>query len=124
MIRELQKPPELSLDSYRERDDLDRFCRRFLIPYIDLGMGVHEVADGYSISGQIVLSSPGGSCLWCRGILNGNWLGQEAGQYGKAGSRPQVVWPNGVLASPCGRPFRTAHMSVARVAAAGGVLRI
>ena len=26
-------------------------------------------------------------------------LEQEAGRYGMAGSRPQVVWPNGVLAS-------------------------
>jgi hypothetical protein len=87
------------VDSYRERDDLERFCRRFLIPYIDLGMDVHEAPDGYSISGQVVLSSPGGPCLRCLGILNEKRLKQEAGRYGKAGSRPQVVWPNGVLAS-------------------------
>jgi|SRR5579884_845861 len=87
------------VDSYRERDDLERFCRRFLIPYIDLGMDVHEAAGSYSISGQVVLSSPGGPCLWCLGILNEKRLRQEAGQYGNAGSRPQVVWPNGVLAS-------------------------
>jgi hypothetical protein len=87
------------VDSYRERDDLERFCRRFLIPYFDLGMDVHEATDGFSISGQVVLSSPGGPCLWCLGILNEKRLAQEAGQYGKAGSRPQVVWPNGVLAS-------------------------
>jgi molybdopterin-synthase adenylyltransferase len=87
------------VDSYRERDDLERFCRRFLIPYIDLGMDVHEAPGGYSISGQVVLSSPGGPCLWCLGILNEKRLTQEAGRYGEAGSRPQVVWPNGVLAS-------------------------
>jgi len=86
------------VDSYRERDDLERFCRRFLIPYFDLGMDVHEAPDGYTISGQVVLSSPGGPCLWCLGILNQKRLEQEAGRYGKAGSRPQVVWPNGVLA--------------------------
>ena len=87
------------VDSYRERDDLERFCRRFLIPYIDLGIDVHQSSDGYSISGQVVLSSPGGPCLWCLGILNEMRLRQEVGRYGQAGARPQVVWPNGVLAS-------------------------
>lgn len=87
------------VDSYGERDDLERFCRRFLIPYIDLGMDVHEGADGYSISGQVVLSPPGGPCLWCLGILNEKRLQAEARRYGRAGLRPQVVWPNGVLAS-------------------------
>jgi hypothetical protein len=87
------------VDSYRERSELEQFARRFLIPYIDLGMDVHETTDSHSISGQVVLSSPGGPCLWCLGILNESRLEQEAGMYGKAGSRPQVVWPNGVLAS-------------------------
>jgi len=87
------------VDSYRERSELEQFARRFLIPYIDLGMDVHETTDGYSISGQVVLSSPGGPCLWCLGVLNESRLEQEAGRYGMAGSRPQVVWPNGVLAS-------------------------
>jgi len=87
------------VDSYRERDELERFARRFLIPYIDLGMDVHEAEHGFSISGQTVLSSPGGPCLWCLGILTQERIMREAGRYGKAGSRPQVVWPNGVLAS-------------------------
>jgi molybdopterin-synthase adenylyltransferase len=87
------------VDSYRERDELERFARRFLIPYIDLGMDVYEAEDGFSISGQTVLSSPGGPCLWCLGILTQERITREAGRYGKAGSRPQVVWPNGVLAS-------------------------
>ena len=87
------------VDSYRERDELERFARRFLIPYVDLGMDVHEIDGGYSISGQTVLSSPGGPCLWCLGILTQERVKQEVGRYGKAGSRPQVVWANGVLAS-------------------------
>jgi molybdopterin/thiamine biosynthesis adenylyltransferase len=85
------------VDSYREQDELERFARRFLIPYIDLGMDVHEIAGGFSISGQTVLSSWGGPCLWCLGILTQERLEREAGRYGKAGSRPQVVWSNGVL---------------------------
>jgi hypothetical protein len=88
-----------AVDSYRERADLEGFCRRYLIPYIDVGMDVHEMPLGYSISGQVVLSSPGGPCLWCLGILNEQRLSKEAGRYGQAGSNPQVIWPNGVLAS-------------------------
>jgi molybdopterin-synthase adenylyltransferase len=87
------------VDSYRERDELERFARRFLIPYIDLGMDVHRMDDGYSIGGQSVLSSPGGPCLWCLGILTEERITRQAGEYGQAGSQPQVVWANGVLAS-------------------------
>jgi molybdopterin/thiamine biosynthesis adenylyltransferase len=87
------------VDSYRERDELERFSRRFLIPYIDLGMDVHEVEGGFSISGQTVLSSPGGPCLRCLGIVTDDRIAREAERYGAAGSRPQVVWANGVLAS-------------------------
>lgn len=87
------------LDSYRERDELERFCRRYLIPYIDCGMDVHGASGAFSISGQVVLSSPGAPCLWCLGILTKGRLAEEVDQYGKAGSRPQVVWSNGVLAS-------------------------
>ncbi len=35
----------------------------------------------------------------CMGFLNDEKLAQEAARYGRAGARPQVVWPNGVLAS-------------------------
>jgi molybdopterin/thiamine biosynthesis adenylyltransferase len=88
------------LDSYIEREQLERFARRHLIPYIDIGMDVHEIgADGFLIAGQVVLSSPGHPCLRCCGIIQDEKLTQEAQKYGAAGGRPQVVWPNGVLAS-------------------------
>ena len=35
----------------------------------------------------------------CIDFINEETLGREAGQYGSAGGRPQVVWSNGVLAS-------------------------
>jgi len=35
----------------------------------------------------------------CMGFLTGEKLAEEAARYGKAGARPQVVWPTGVLAS-------------------------
>ena len=35
----------------------------------------------------------------CMGFLTEAKLVEEATRYGKAGARPQVIWPNGVLAS-------------------------
>ena len=89
-----------ALDTYKEREQLERFARRNLIPYIDLGMDVHELGErDYLISGQVVLSVPGHACLRCCGFLTDARLKREAQIYGAAGARPQVVWPNGVLAS-------------------------
>jgi hypothetical protein len=87
------------VDSFTARDELERFCRRFLIPYIDIGMDVHRVSGGHGISGQVALSMPGGHCLRCHGILTQERLAQEQRKYGAAGGKPQVIWPNGVLAS-------------------------
>lgn len=87
------------VDTYGEREQLERFCRRFLIPFIDIGMDVLQFDRSYRIVGQAVMSAPGHSCLRCMGILTDEQLKQEAAQYGAAGPRAQVVWPNGVLAS-------------------------
>lgn len=88
-----------AVDSFREREELERFARRYLIPYIDIGMDVHDLRSGFLVSGQVILSSPGGPCLRCCGFLTDDLLTQEANRYGVAGGRPQVVWSNGVLAS-------------------------
>lgn len=88
------------VDKVRAKDELDGFCRRFLIPYIDQGMDVHQISPGnYLVAGQVILSSPGGPCLRCLGLVTDEALAREAQRYGDAGSNPQVVWPNGVLAS-------------------------
>jgi len=42
---------------------------------------------------------PGQPCMRCLGILREDALAAEAAEYGAAGSRPQVIWSNGVLAS-------------------------
>jgi hypothetical protein len=89
-----------AVDSFMEREQLERFARRHLIPYIDIGMDVHEPRPGhFLIAGQIILSLPGKPCLRCCGFINDERIGREADNYGAAGGRPQVVWPNGVLAS-------------------------
>jgi molybdopterin-synthase adenylyltransferase len=90
-----------AVDCFKERDELERFARRHLIPYIDIGMDVHALASGtgYLVSGQVILSMPGGPCMRCCGFITDERLEQEAKRYGAAGARPQVVWPNGILAS-------------------------
>jgi hypothetical protein len=86
------------VDSYAQRSELEIECRRYLIHYIDIGMDVHP-ADPPVIGGQVILSSPGYACMRCIGFLTDDKLAKEAARYGAAGPRPQVVWPNGVLAS-------------------------
>lgn len=89
------------VDSYGARDEIERACRRSLIPYIDIGMDVTSASggSGYVISGQMILSMPGRICMRCMGFLNEALLSEEAKVYGSAGGRPQVIWPNGTLAS-------------------------
>lgn len=88
-----------NVDNVRGKDELEAFCRRLLIPYIDQGMDVHQLDTGFLIAGQVVLSLPGGPCLRCLGIVTDEALEEEGRNYGAAGGKPQVVWPNGVLAS-------------------------
>jgi molybdopterin/thiamine biosynthesis adenylyltransferase len=87
------------VDSFAARDELERAARRSLTPYIDLGMDVHAVGSRFLITGQVGLSMPGEVCLHCMNVLRPDLLAAEAARYGEAGGKPQVVWPNGVLAS-------------------------
>ena len=88
------------VDTFSGRRDLEAFCRRHLIPYLDVGMDVHDLPNGrFEIHGQVILSMPGKPCMHCMGFLNEAVLGQEAAKYGAGGDRPQVVWSNGVLCS-------------------------
>ncbi len=88
-----------SVDTYRERFELEITARRYLIPYIDVGMDVHSVGERFFVSGQVILSMPGALCMRCLGFLRDDLLAREAENYGAAGDRPQVVWANGILAS-------------------------
>lgn len=87
------------VDSLSARYELEIFCRRYLIPYIDIGMDVHSTERGYAISGQVALSLPDEHCLQCLGVIKGSELAKEQLKYGAVGGRPQVIWPNGILAS-------------------------
>lgn len=86
------------VDGFEERLQLEAECRRYLIPYVDLGLDVTP-ADGERprLAGQVVLSMPGYPCLRCLQIVTDEKLRREAENYG-AGVRAQVGWANGVLA--------------------------
>jgi molybdopterin/thiamine biosynthesis adenylyltransferase len=87
------------VDSYSARAELEATARRFCIPYVDIGMDVHEAEASFGIAGQLFVSLPGETCMWCANFLKAELLEREAARYGAAGARPQVVWANGFLAS-------------------------
>jgi hypothetical protein len=87
------------LDSLIPRRDVEAFCRRNLIPYIDVGMDVLKNSSAHEIYGQVILSMPGCPCMMCMGFLDPNKMGEEAAKYGEAGTNPQVVWSNGMICS-------------------------
>ena len=88
------------IDGFIQRRDIEALLRRYLIPYIDIGMDVHCVGnEPPRIAGQIILSMPGHACMRCIGFLTEKNLEKEGARYGDAGENPQVVWCNGVLAS-------------------------
>jgi hypothetical protein len=88
------------VDGFSERDQLEAACRRFLIPYIDIGLDVNIVGDEPPLmGGQVILSMPGEACMRCLGFITEKNLAAEETRYGDAGPRPQVVWANGLLAS-------------------------
>lgn len=89
-----------AVDGLKVRNELERFCRSHLIPYIDIGMTVTKVpGHGHLISGQVIQSLPGQPCMHCTQFITADKLWKETERYGAAGANPQVVWPNGVLAS-------------------------
>jgi hypothetical protein len=87
------------LDSFCARRDLEAFCRSLMIPLIDIGMAVLR-PDGAvpEIIGQAIVSMPGEHCMHCLQFLTSENLTREAQRY-DGSPQPQVVWPNGVLAS-------------------------
>jgi hypothetical protein len=89
-----------SVDTFLGRHELEVVCRRYFIPFIDIGMDVHHVLpQPPRMAGQIFVSLPGEPCMHCLWFLNEKVLGTEAAKYGDVGGVPQVVWGNGLLAS-------------------------
>lgn len=96
-----------AVDTFRARDDINRFCRRHLIPQIDVGMTIRTRNETLTLAqGQVIVSIPTvSSCLHCwftdEKTLAEEELERPAG-YDRdpdAPGDPQVVSMNGVLAS-------------------------
>jgi molybdopterin-synthase adenylyltransferase len=86
------------VDSLADREQLEIYSRGKSIPYIDIGLGIHNAGNIPQMAGQVILSLPGHACMRCMGFINETALAREAGEYGNAGPRPQVIWGNSVLA--------------------------
>jgi hypothetical protein len=88
------------VDGFSERRELEICSRRYLIPYIDIGMDIRCIkGQPPRMAGQVILSMPDGPCMYCLAFLTEARLAEEASRYGDAGPRPQVIWANGILAS-------------------------
>ena len=88
-----------AIDGFAARRDLEAFCRNHLIPLVDIGMKVlRPENEAPEIRGQVILSMPGETCMHCLQFLTAANLAEDVQDYDKD-PQPQVVWPNGILAS-------------------------
>lgn len=97
------------VDHLQVRDDLNRLCRRYLIPLIDIGL---EIVPGggpgetvRAVPGRVTNVQPDGPCLRCQGVVDDAKLERERGGRppGYTGDPhlpdPAVVTLNGAVAS-------------------------
>jgi molybdopterin/thiamine biosynthesis adenylyltransferase len=88
-----------AVDGLRCRSDLEALARRYMIPYIDIGMNVRlPPREPPRVYGQVAISAPGLPCFMCLGLLSDDGLRLEDATYGTAGVEQQVVSVNGILA--------------------------
>ena len=97
------------VDRLQVRDNLNRFCKRYLIPLIDVGIEITPDRDRpgavEAITGRVTKVMPAGPCLRCQGIIDDDKLaaerdGQPLGYTGAARiPDPAVVTLNGIVAS-------------------------
>jgi molybdopterin-synthase adenylyltransferase len=94
------------LDRFDAREAVNAFCRRYLIPLVDIGMEIRSAGERLAIAdGQVIVSLPGQPCMRCwfltDAILERERRERPAGydRTPDATGDPQVVSMNGVLAS-------------------------
>lgn len=94
------------LDRFDARESVNAFCRRYLIPLVDVGMEIRSAGERLAVAdGQVIVSRPGQPCLRCWFITDPvlerekreRPLGYDRNP--DAPGDPQVVSMNGVLAS-------------------------
>jgi molybdopterin/thiamine biosynthesis adenylyltransferase len=97
------------VDRFQVRDDLNRLCKRYLIPMVDIGIeiarGRDEQTSAYAIPGRVTKVLADGPCLRCQGIVTDERLTEERGGQPVGYTEdprvpdPAVVTLNGVVAS-------------------------
>jgi molybdopterin/thiamine biosynthesis adenylyltransferase len=94
------------LDRFDAREAVNAFCRRHLIPLVDIGMSITSTSERLAkADGQVIVSLPGEPCLRCFFLTDAllEWEREHRppgyDQNPDAAGDPQVVSMNGVLAS-------------------------
>jgi molybdopterin/thiamine biosynthesis adenylyltransferase len=91
------------VDGLDLRLQMEAFARRYLIPYLDIGLTVFPPTAGQppQMVGHVFLSMPDGPCFRCLQVITERDLREEARErgYGSPAVAQQVVSANGVLAS-------------------------
>lgn len=97
------------VDKLQVRDDLNRLCKRYLIPLLDIGLEIASEATSSrtvkAIPGRMTKVLADGPCLRCQGVISDAKLtaergGQPMGYTGAARiPDPAVVTLNGIVAS-------------------------
>jgi molybdopterin/thiamine biosynthesis adenylyltransferase len=94
------------LDRFDAREAVNAFCRRYLIPLVDVGMEIRSTGERLAAAdGQVIVSLPGRSCMRCwfltDAVLEREQRERPPGYDRNPGAPgdPQVVSMNGVLAS-------------------------
>ncbi len=95
-----------AVDSLLAREQINLFCRRYLVPLVDIGIGI-ETKDERLLSadGQVVCVLPDSACVRCTPLLSDAALERERRERPPGYDRnplagdPQVVSMNGTLAS-------------------------
>ncbi|MEK6274664.1 MAG: ThiF family adenylyltransferase [Actinomycetota bacterium] len=96
-----------AVDTFGAREQINAFCRRHLLPLIDIGINVRTDGEHLqSAHGQLIVVTADSPCLRCTPLLADQVLAREREarppEYEineEATGEPQVVSMNGVLAS-------------------------
>jgi len=94
------------LDRFDAREGVNAFCRRYLIPLVDVGMSIASTGERLArADGQVIVSLPGHACMRCffltDAVIEWERINRPPGYDDNpdATGDPQVVSMNGVLAS-------------------------
>jgi len=94
------------VDTFQARESINAFCRRYLIPLLDIGLAIRSTGERLATAdGQLIAALPGRPCLRCWFITD-SMLAKERREHPPGYDRnkdalgdPQVVSMNGTLAS-------------------------